>query len=286
MTTSKMVFNSRRSTQQRQKSQYPFDSEATRHARRLHKQQKRLEKVVGLDVVDSVTEGQQARSKAIRYQDIKVFEPLTDTQEDFYDSWESDQAIGYMLSGSAGAGKSFLAIYKGLLAVLDPDTPYHKLIIIRSSTQVRQQGHLPGSLDEKMAAFETPYIGLVQEITGKKDAYQSLKDAGKIEFMSTSTIRGVTLNNAIIVADEVSSMNWHECKSIVTRVGKNSKIIMIGDTAQVDLIYNKNDTTGINDLLKVTKNMPSFRNFTFTIDDIVRSGMVKDFLVSCDRLGL
>lgn len=280
-----IIFTTRRSNRNRNADLVQVAPEIERQARRLNRQQKRLEKNMGLDAVKTTLEG-VARQKVIRYQDIKKIEPLTDTQEDFFDAWDDEQATGYMLSGSAGTGKTVISIAKAILDVLDPETPYQKLVIVRSSVQVRDQGFLKGDIFEKMEAFESPYIGILQELTGRKDAYQSLKDIGKIEFISTSAIRGITLNDSIIIADEVGAMNWHECKSILTRVGKNTKIIMIGDTAQVDLIYKKTDTTGIYDLLEVTRKMSGFRNFKFTEDDIVRSPFVKEFLVACNKLGI
>lgn len=276
---------SRRRTNNVRKFEQDFMSlENQRQAKRLSRQQKRLEKETGIANVFEIKGNSNQRG--IKYEDIKNIQPLTETQADFFDAWDNNDADGYMLSGCAGTGKNMISMFKALRDVLDPDTPYHKLVIIRSSTPVRNQGFLKGSLDEKMEVFEAPYIGIVHELTGKKDGYEKLKEAGQIEFISTSAIRGITLNNSIILADEVGGFNWHECKSVMTRVGRHCKVILLGDTAQIDLIYNKNDTSGIYDLLNVTNSMPSFRNFKFTEEDIVRSGLVKEFLIACNRKGL
>lgn len=280
-TKSSLKFSNVRRNNAKLKEEF-LDIETQRQAKRIGRQQKRLEKETGIANVVNIN----TRQRVVRYEDIKELKPLTDTQYDFFEAWEDDQATGYMLSGSAGTGKTAISVAKGIMAVLDPQTPYKKLVIVRSSVQVRDQGFLKGDLSEKMEAFEAPYIGVLQELTGRKDAYQNLKDIGKIEFISTSAIRGITLNDAIVIADEVGAMNWHECKSILTRVGKNTKIIMIGDTAQVDLIYKKTDTTGIYDLIEVTRKMGGFRNFKFTEDDIVRSEFVREFLITCNNMGL
>ena len=251
-----------------------------RQSKRINRQQRRLEKDVGV----SALQIQAPRSRVIRYEDIRVIEPLTDTQRDFFEAYEDDAATGYVLYGCAGSGKTFLSVFQALLDVMNPDTPYEKLIIVRSASPVRNLGHLPGNLDEKVAVYELPYHTIFSELTGKKDAYEKMKDMGKVEFISTSAIRGVTFDNSIIIFDEFQSANLHELSTVATRVGRDSKIIFCGDGKQNDLIYNKNDTSGFSQFMDITRIMPSFRNFRFTEDDIVRSGFVKEFLIAYDRI--
>jgi phosphate starvation-inducible PhoH-like protein len=273
----------RRAPSRRQEFSSP---EIERTAKRLGRQQKRLEREAGLVNVLAATDT-VSRQRVVRLQDIKNIEPLTDTQADFFDSWETDAATGYVLYGTAGSGKTFLAAYHALLAVLDPEeTNYHKLVIIRSSVQSRDQGHLPGDINEKMAAFEAPYASILADLTGKKDAYEKLKDMGKIEFLSTSFLRGDTFNNSIVIFDEMQNASWTELFTVATRIGKNTKIIFCGDGRQDDLHFKKNDTSGFRDFIEVSRQMPSFRNFKFTEDDIVRSAFVKEFIVTCNKLGL
>ncbi len=281
-------FNSRRTSTTRQKASYPVtDTEIQRQAKRLQRQQKRLEKVVGLDVQSMRLEGQQSRSRAIRYDDIKVFEPLTDTQEDFFDAWETNQATGYVLYGSVGAGKTGCAINKAILDVMNPEYPeFKKLIIVRSSVQGRELGFLKGSASEKMEEFEAPYIGIFSEMTGRKDAYESLKEIGKVEFISSSFMRGATFNDSIVIVDEFQNFSWQELYSAVTRIGRNSKIIFCGDGKQDDLHFKKNDVSGFKEFMEVTRQMAEFRSFRFTSDDIIRSSFVKSWIVACERLGL
>lgn len=263
-----------------------MDVETQRQAKRLSRQQKRLEKQTGLMNVVSINDT-IAKQRVVRYQDIKQLEPLTDTQADFFDAWESDAATGYVLYGSAGSGKTTLAAYNAILDVLNPEIPeIHKLVIVRSSVQARDQGHLPGDANEKMAMFETPYHGIFSKLTGKKDSYEKLKDMGKIEFISTSFVRGDTFDNSIIIVDEIQNMSWEELNSVATRVGKNSKIIFCGDGKQDDLHYKKNDVSGFKQFIEVTRCIPEFRNFRFTSEDIIRSGFVKAWILACEKLGV
>lgn len=260
-----------------------LDIETNRQAKRIGRQQKRLEKETGIANVVNIN----TRQRVVRFEDIKELKPLTDTQYDFFEAWEDDQATGYVLYGSAGVGKTFLAGYHALLDVLDPNKPeYQKLIIIRSAVSGRDIGHLPGSVEEKLEAFEAPYHSVFASLTGKKDAYEKLKDMGKIEFISSSHMRGETYENCIVVVDEIQNFSWTELSTCVTRIGKNAKIIFCGDGKQDDLHYKKNDVSGFGDFLNVTRSIPEFRNFKFTSDDIVRSNFVKQWVIACERLGL
>jgi phosphate starvation-inducible protein PhoH len=255
-----------------------------RRARRISKQQKHLDKEINASHVQPVSLI-GARSRAIRFQDILEIEPLTDTQHDFFDSYE-DGAQACVMYGSAGTGKTFLAIHHALTDVLVPESPYKKLIIVRSCVASRDMGHLPGTVDEKMEQYELPYHSICSEILGRKDAYEKLKDSGKIEFISSSYLRGMTFNDSIVVFDELQNETFATIGTLITRTGKNTKLILVGDGAQNDLVHSKHDVSGFRDFITVTRNMSEFRHFRFTSDDIVRSGICKNWIIECEKLGL
>lgn len=253
----------------------------TRQARRLAKQQRRLEQELLVE-----EQSKQTKSRMVRISDIRELEPLTDVQRDFFESYENNDAEAYVLHGSAGTGKTFMAMYFALLDVMDETTPYDKIILVRSSVQTRDQGHLPGTIEEKMEGFEAPYHSILADITGKRDAYEKLKDVGLIEFVSTSFLRGSTYNNSIILFDEAQNATFEELNTVATRKGRDSKFIVAGDSKQNDLRKNKNDQSGFRDFLEVSYSMSEFRSFKFTSDDIVRSGFVKSWIKACEKLGL
>lgn len=252
-----------------------------RQSKRINRQQRRLEKDVGASTLPV----QSPRQRVVRYEDIREIQPMTDTQRDFFDAYEDDSATGYVLYGSAGTGKTFLACYQALLDVMNPDTPYDKVIIVRSIVQSRDIGFLPG-LEEKLVPYEAPYHGIFAQITGKKDAYEKLKDMGKVEFISSSFCRGITMENAIIVIEESQNYTFSEISTIITRLGNNAKVIITGDGAQNDLTKNKYDVSGFRDFITVANRMAEIRTFRFTSDDIVRSPFVREWIIACEKLGL
>ena len=115
--------------------------------------------------------------------------------------------------------------------------------------------------------------------------YHNLKAQETISFWSTSFIRGTTFDNAIVIVDECQNLNFHELDSIITRVGQDSKIVFCGDAAQTDLVKT-NERTGILDFQKILQTMPEFSLIEFNIEDIVRSGLVKSYLISKINMGL
>lgn len=214
---------------------------------------------------------------------MRQIKPLTETQNDLFQSYSE----GYNLAaiGTAGTGKTMCATYLALKDVLEKGE-YEKVVIIRSAVQTREQGFVPGTLEQKEAIFEMPYIDIVNDLFGRKDAYQILKQKGMIKFTTSSNIRGLTFDNSVIIVDECQSMNYHELDTIITRVGESSKIIFCGDTKQDDLATSKNraDVSGLYDFLKVLNEIPSFDVVKFGIDDIVRSGLVKEYIIAKERL--
>lgn len=255
-----------------------------RQARRLNKQQKHLEKELMASSVSSSPYIVGAKSRSITIGDVKEIQPQTETQEAVFEGYYDTDALA--LIGSAGTGKSFCAIYLALLDILDPESPFDKIVILRSTAQSREIGFLPGDLIEKIEPFEEPYRAILDELVGRKDAYDKLKDMGMIEFACTSFLRGITFNNAIVIFDELQNETFHSISTIATRVGKNCKIVFIGDGGQTDISKSKTDMSGFADFVKVANSMAEFRTYRFTTDDIVRSGFCRSWIVACERLNL
>jgi predicted ribonuclease YlaK len=221
----------------------------------------------------------------LRIDDLKTFQPLTDNQKKFFDAYKrGDYFMG--LFGSPGVGKTFLALLKGLEEVLDKSNSFDKIVVVRSAVQVRDQGYVPGDLEEKMQIYEQPYKEICQTLFDRSDAWDRLKEQGYARFISTTAIRGISIDDAIIIVDECQSMTWHELSSVITRTGHRSKIIFVGDLKQNDLVKSRNDVSGLREFLNVAETMEEFTRINFTSEDIVRSSLVKSFIVACEKLGI
>jgi len=229
------------------------------------------------------------RKKPINLDYIKKIEPLTDNQEAFFEQYaEAQNMVAY---GVAGTGKTFITLYNALLDVLDPKTPYEKIYIVRSLVATREIGFLPGDHEDKSALFQIPYKNMVKYMFEMPDdnafemLYANLKAQGTISFWSTSFIRGTTFDNAIIIVDEFQNLNFHELDSMITRVGEQSKLMFCGDATQSDLVKTA-ERNGIVDFIRILKNMPSFSMVEFEAEDICRSGLVKEYIIAKNELGL
>lgn len=221
-----------------------------------------------------------SRRKNWSKHDLKKIQPLTPTQEEMFHVWYNDNNI--CAHGSAGTGKSFLALFLALHEVLEKRQS--RIIIVRSAVPTREVGHLPGTLQEKLAEYELPYHDILWELVGRNSTYQDMKDVGLIEFMSTSFIRGLTWDNAIVIVDEAENMTFHEIDSIMTRMGENSRIIFTGDIKQTDLDGKRLGSSGMLDAIKGFNNMKEFATVEFTKDDIVRSELVKSWITAVEMI--
>ena len=241
-------------------------------------------------VASGMSTKQMKRRKPINSEYLKGIEPLTENQEKFFHDYSLQQNM--FAYGAAGTGKTFIALYHALKDVLDERTPYEKVYIVRSLVSTREIGFLPGDHEDKAALYQIPYKNMVKymfELASDSDfemLYSNLKAQETISFWSTSFIRGTTLDNAIVLVDEMQNLNFHELDSIITRVGENCKIMFCGDAVQTDLqkTYEKN---GILDFMKIIEQMnESFEMVEFGVDDIVRSGLVREYIMKKMALGL
>ena len=235
-----------------------------------------------------MTAKQMKRKKPINADMMREIEPLTENQKRLFDSYSSGKNI--VAYGAAGTGKTFITLYNALCDVLDPETPYEKIYIVRSLVSTREIGFLPGDHEDKSWLYQLPYKAMVKymfEMPTDADfemLYGNLKAQETISFWSTSFIRGTTFDKAIIVVDEYQNLNFHELDSIMTRVGESSKIMFCGDATQSDLVK-QNERNGIIDFMRILRLMSSVDLIEFGVEDIVRSGLVKEYLLAKLEIG-
>ena len=214
--------------------------------------------------------------------ELRSIQPKTDNQQQVFDYYNEGKNL--VLYGSAGSGKSFLSLYLGIKEMLDVGT-FSKIVILRSAVASRDLGFLPGTEREKISVYEAPYRSIINDLFGRDDAYDILKQKDIIEFESTSFLRGLTYSNCLIFVDEMENMAFHELNTIFTRIGEGTKIIFAGDIKQCDLNERK-ETSGMKDFLNIMKKLDEFGLVEFTMDDCVRSGLVKNYLIAKESLGL
>jgi len=236
-----------------------------------------------------LTAKQMKRKKPLNSEYLVDITPITDNQKRLFDSYDEGKHI--IAYGAAGTGKTFITLYNALRDVLSEGTPYDKIYIVRSLVATREIGFLPGDHEDKSSYYQIPYKNMVKymfQMPSDADfemLYGNLRAQETIKFWSTSFLRGTTLDDAIIIVDEFQNLNFHELDSIITRVGENTKIVFCGDASQTDLTKT-NEKNGIIDFMKVLRAMPSFELIEFGIDDIVRSGLVKEYLIAKLEAGM
>ena len=229
------------------------------------------------------------RKKPINTELMVDIKPLTPSQEKAYDFWDKNKNL--FMYGCAGTGKTFIALYLALREVLNEETPYEKVYIVRSLVSTREIGFLPGDHEDKSEIYQIPYKNMVRYMFEMPDdnsfemLYGNLKAQETISFWSTSFIRGTTLDRSIVIVDECQNLNFHELDSIITRVGEDTKILFCGDANQTDLVKT-NERNGIHNFMNILSIMNEFGMIEFGIKDIVRSGLIRSYLLSKLGLGL
>jgi len=229
------------------------------------------------------------KSKDIRMDQMVSVKPITDNQKKAFDAYK--QGKNLFLYGAAGTGKTFISLYNALQEVLRNETPYDTVYLVRSAVPTREIGFLPGDEEDKTALFQVPYQNMVKfmfEMPNEiafSGLYDRLKNQGSLMFLTTSFLRGITLDNAIIIVDECQNLNFHELDSITTRVGQDSKIIFCGDFMQTDL-QKQYEKEGMMKFMQILEQMDAFENIEFNIGDIVRSGFVKEYIINKIKMGV
>ena len=213
----------------------------------------------------------------LRIEHLITLEPLTKSHENVFASWKD--GFNLVLSGSAGTGKTYISTYLSLLDIMDKNKPEQKLVIVRSAVPTRDMGFLPGTLEEKEDAYKAPYYSILTDLFEDKDAWRKIEIAKQIEFLTTSFIRGITLTDCVVLIDESQNLTYHELCSVITRLGNNCRIILCGDYYQSDFTKS-GDREGLEKFTKILENMKLFDHIEFTWEDIVRSGLVRDFIMT------
>jgi len=220
----------------------------------------------------------------VKFEDLIQIEPITKNQVKAFESWADGENL--VLAGSAGTGKTFVAMYLALQTSLEPSTPYHKVIVVRSIVPTRDMGYLPGTKEEKVEPFETPYKTISLELFDYDSAvYNKLINNHQMEFITTSFVRGTQLNNAIVIIDEMQNLNFHELDSVITRIGQDCRVIFSGDYYQSDF-RDGYERDGIQRFLRIVERLKNFSVITFGWDDIVRSDFLRDYIMTKEMLGI
>lgn len=221
------------------------------------------------------------KPQILKIDHLITVEPMTLSQEVVFKAWDEGNHI--VMSGSAGTGKTFTAMYLALEDVLDKGKEWDKVVLVRSVVPTREIGFLPGTLEEKIDAYTGPYRQICSELFEDREAYDKLVRHGSVQFVSTSHVRGTTFNDAIIIVDEMQNLTFHELDTIITRVGRNCRIIFCGDYYQSDFVKS-GDKQGVIGFLEILEIMQKFTVVEFTWADIVRSDFVRDYIMTKEML--
>ena len=210
---------------------------------------------------------------------VRHIEPMTWAQSDMIEGYA--RGANVVATGSAGTGKSFIASYLALNSLFSKDV--EKVVVVRSAVPTRDMGHLPGTLQEKSEVFTIPYKQIFNDLCENGTAWDILTKKNMVEFITTSYVRGITLENAVVIIDEFQSMTAHELYSVLTRAGKGTRIIVCGDTKQTDL-DGRREKSSYDWFVNVVAKMPQwFHHTNFIQNDIVRSEFVKALIIAVEE---
>ena len=223
--------------------------------------------------------------KKLQPNSLKKIDPLTPAQGKVWEEYKRGQNL--LLHGVPGSGKTFCALYLAMSEVLSRESEYDKIIVVRSAVPSRNQGFLPGEIEEKEHVYQLPYEAIFKEvfIPNGTPIMEKLVDQRLYQFTSTSYLRGMTFRKAILVVDEIQNMDFGELVTTITRLGSDCKIIFCGDFRQSDL-HKQSDREGLHNFMKILFKMKEFSHVEFHVEDIVRSGLVKSFIETQVKMGL
>lgn len=251
-------------------------------ARKKAQNKRKAEQVRELEIMEHDQEARKEgpQRKTWSHHDMNTLRPVNARQTEALENWANGDNVA--LIGSAGTGKTLLSCYAAASVVFRKSEEQEHIVVVRSAVEARRIGFLPGTMEEKLAAYEQPYTDGMTWLFGRKSSYDDMKEAGKVEFHSTSFLRGVTWDNAVIILDEAQNMTFHEINTVLTRVGQNSRVIVTGDTKQCDFDGTR-EHSGLPMFLEIIKDIKGFSVVEFTRADIVRSGFVRSWITASEQ---
>ena len=200
---------------------------------------------------------------------------LSDNQKIYYDLLKKNQIT--ICSGPAGVGKSYIAMKAALDILSDPTSPYEKIIIVRPAVEAEEKlGSLPGNVEEKLDPYIFPSYYLMNKIIGKENR-EKLKDIDAIEVFALAYMRGMNIDNSILIFEEAQNSTPNQMKLLLTRIGFNSKFFISGDLEQTDR-YKDKTQSGLYDAIKKFKGLDDVRVFEFDNKDVVRNPLIGKIL--------
>ena len=229
------------------------------------------------------------KKQLISHDQLVEMKGVTKNQIEVFKQYKSGKNL--FLYGPAGTGKTFVILYNAIQEVLDPKINYNCIYIVRSLMPTRELRFYPSDEQDKSSLYQVPYDNMLRfmfKLPAEDQfgiLYEELKRQDNVAFLSTSFLRGITLDNAIILVDECQNLNFHELDTIMTRVGQDSKIMFSGDFDQTDLREDK-EKAGLGQFLKIINEMKEFYSCEFDIGDIVRSGLVRSYIIQKYNTGL
>jgi phosphate starvation-inducible PhoH-like protein len=205
---------------------------------------------------------------------------LTNHQEDYYNLLRNNQIT--ICSGPAGVGKSYIAMKAAVDLLMDPNNGYEKLVIVRPAVEAEEKlGSLPGNLEEKLDPYIFPSYYLLNKIIGK-ESREKLKDAEIIEVFALAYMRGMNIDNTILIFEESQNSSPNQMKLLLTRIGFNSKFFISGDIEQTDR-YRDKKQSGLYDAIHKFKGVPDVGVFEFGDEDVVRNPLITKILKKYDE---